>query len=122
MMLLFIPLVAALMRVLYLFAGRRYVEHLVFFLHVHTMFFLMATVTILLGRLADLWSWLAIVVLLASLAVWLYFPVYLYRAMRRVYRQGHALTAVKYVLLGGGYFVALIATVLGLLIFTAVTL
>jgi hypothetical protein len=39
MMLVFIPLVAAIMKVLYLFARRKYVEHLLFFLHVHTFFF-----------------------------------------------------------------------------------
>ena len=40
MMLVFIPIVAAIMKVLYLFARRKYVEHLLFFLHVHTLFFL----------------------------------------------------------------------------------
>ena len=48
-MLVFIPIVAAIMKVLYLFARRKYVEHLLFFLHVHTFFFLVALVTVLLG-------------------------------------------------------------------------
>ncbi len=51
MMLVFIPIVAAITRVLYLFAHRKYVEHLLFFLHVHTFFFLTAIVTLLLSLL-----------------------------------------------------------------------
>ncbi len=48
-----------------------------------------------------------------------FFLVYLYRAMREVYRQGHALTAVKYIVLGGSYFMAAILTLVGAVIFTA---
>jgi hypothetical protein len=59
---------------------------------------------------------------IASAVAWVYFPVYLYRAMRHVYRQGHALTAVKYVSLGFGYFVALLITLLGLFVVTVLTL
>lgn len=122
MMLVFIPLVAALMRVLYLFAHRKYVEHLVFFLHVHALFFLVAIVVVVLGRVVDFVPFLRWPVILVNLAAWVYFPVYLYRAMRHVYRQSHALTAVKYVLLGGGYVVALLTTLFGLVIVTAATL
>ena len=122
MMLVFIPLVAAWMRVLYLFARRKYVEHLVFFLHVHTFFFLTATLTMLLGRAAGLLPWLGWPVFAVSLVAWLYLPVYLFLAMRHVYKQGRALTAVKYVLLGGGYLASLVMTLLGLVIVTAVTL
>lgn len=39
MMLVFIPVIAVIMRALYLFARRKYVEHLLFFAHVHTLFF-----------------------------------------------------------------------------------
>lgn len=46
LMLVFIPIVAAIMKALYLFARRKYVEHLLFFLHVHTFFFLVALPTI----------------------------------------------------------------------------
>jgi hypothetical protein len=122
MMLVFIPLVAALMRVVYLFARRKYVEHLVFFLHLHALFFVTGIVVILLAWAADLVSWLWWPVLLLQLVGWGYFPVYVYRAMRHVYRQGHALTAVKYVSLGFGYFVALLITVMGLFAVTVATL
>jgi hypothetical protein len=122
MMLVFIPLVAAIMKVLYLFARRKYVEHLVFFLHVHTFFFFSGVVVIVLGLAARWLPWLEGPVLLATIAAWIYFPIYVYLAMRRVYAQGHALTAVKYVMLGGSYFFAFLLTLLGLIVYTAVTL
>jgi hypothetical protein len=121
-MLVFIPIVAALMRVLYLFAGRKYVEHLLFFVHVHTFFFVVAAVTLLLSRLPALAPWLESPVRIVGWVVWTYFPIYLFAAMRHVYRQRYALTAVKYVLLGGGYFFAFLMTLLGLTIYTAMTL
>jgi hypothetical protein len=121
MMLVFIPLVAAIMKVLYLFARRRYVEHLLFFLHVHTFFFLTALVTMLLGGVALIpgLKWPVGIVMMVS---WIYFPVYLYLAMRHVYVQGHALTSVKYIVLGGSYFFAFVLTLLGLVVYTAATL
>jgi hypothetical protein len=122
MMLVFIPLVAAIMKVLYLFARRKYVEHLLFFLHVHTFFFLTALVWILLGRGAALMPWLEWPARIVGLAAWIYFPIYLYLAMRRFYAQGHALTSVKYIVLGGSYVFAFALTLLGLVVYTAATL
>ena len=122
MMLVFIPVVAALMKILYLFARRKYVEHLLFFLHIHTFFFVTTTVTLLLALSARVLPLLEWPVRVVEWAAWIYFPVYLFVAMRHVYRQGYLLTAIKYVLLGGGYFVALLTTLLGTIVYTAVTL
>jgi hypothetical protein len=122
MMLVFIPIVAALMKVLYLFARRKYVEHLVFFLHLHTFFFLIALVTLVTGRTAERLAWFEWPATIVGYAAWIYFPVYVYVAMRRVYAQGHAMTMAKYLTLGVGYFLAFMLTLLGLIVFTAVTL
>jgi hypothetical protein len=121
-MLVFIPIVAAIMKLLYLFARRKYVEHLLFFVHVHTFFFLVALVTVLLSGLLTLAPAERFTVPIVRIAAGLYFFVYLYQAMREVYRQGHGLTTVKYVVLGGSYFAAAILTVLGAVFFTAMTL
>ena len=121
-MLVFIPIVAAIMKLLYLFTRRKYVEHLLFFVHVHTFFFLVALLTVLLSGLLAVVPALEIPILIVGGALWLYFLVYLYLAMREVYGQGHGLTAVKYVVLGGSYFAAAILTLLGAVIFTAFTL
>jgi hypothetical protein len=121
MMLVFIPIVAAIMRVLYLFARRKYVEHLLFFAHVHTFFFVLAIATAIvwaLPRFAPVLVWPALVVTAAAV---MWFLVYVYRAMRHVYAQGHALTAVKYVALGLSYVVALMYTLVATIVITAVT-
>jgi hypothetical protein len=55
-------------------------------------------------------------------AIVIYFPVYLYLAMRHVYAQGHALTAVKYVVLGGSYVAAFMLTLLITIVVTALTI
>jgi len=121
-MLVFIPIVAAIMKLLYLFTRRKYVEHLLFFLHVHTFFFLAALVTVLLSGVLALAPAVDVTVPIVVAAASLYFLVYLYRAMREVYGQGHGLTTVKYVVLGGSYFAAAILTLLGAVFFTAATL
>lgn len=122
MMLVFIPIAAAIMKLLYLLSNRKYVEHVLFFAHVHTFFFLLATIAALLAastRLPFVPDWAAPVLLSAA---GLYFFVYLYAAMRRVYGQSHARTAAKYVALGGSYLLALSVTLMVTVIMTALSL
>jgi hypothetical protein len=79
------------------------------------LFFLLAFATLLVWeaeRLAPILVWPGRIVVSAAAA---YFLVYLYLAMRHVYAQGHVLTAVKYVVLGGSYAAAFMT-----LFFTAV--
>ncbi len=121
-MLVFIPIVAAIMKMLYLFTRRKYVEHLLFFMHVHTFFFLVALVTVLISGFLMLAPAARFTVPIVRAAAGVYFFVYLYQAMREVYSQGHGLTTVKYVVLGGSYFAAAILTLLGAVLFTAMTL
>lgn len=122
MMFLFIPVVATIMKGLYPLAGKKYVEHLLFLLHFHAFFFLLAGFTWLASSLAGLLpmpSWPVTLLLVAS---WLYLPAYLFVAMRRVYGQGRIVTAIKYALLGAGYFTSLAITFGGVGIYTALTL
>ena len=121
-MLVFIPIIAGIMKLLYLFARRKYVEHLLFFVHVHTFFFLAALATVLLSGVLTLAPAAGFTVPIVSAAAGLYFFVYLYRAMREVYAQSRWLTTVKYVVLGGSYFAAAVVTLLGAVIVTAFTL
>ena len=121
-MLVLIPIVAAIMKLLYLLTRRKYVEHLLFFVHVHTFFFLVALAMVLLASVLVLVTGIEAMVAITGGAALLYFFVYLYMAMREVYRQHHALTAVKYVVLGVTYFGAAMLTLIGAIIFTAFTL
>jgi hypothetical protein len=122
MMFLFIPIVAAGMKLLYPLARRKYVEHLLFFLHFHAFFFLLATLGLLLSFLASVAPVLDFPAGVLWGVGWIYLPIYLFVAMRRVYAQGRLATAGKYVLLGGGYFFALVCTFVGVIVYTALTL
>ena len=94
-----LPLMALALKMLYPLSKRYYVEHLLFVLHFHAFFFLILTLQILFSRMA---GWLAFPELIINLSVFvvsLYVPVYLYKAMRRVYSQGRAITILKYFIL-----------------------
>ena len=127
MMFIFLPLIAAVMGVLYLRSGRYYVEHLLFVVHFHAFFFLAGIVVILLDRFADMLSGGAAEAVTVAqgflgVALMFYVPVYLLKAMRRVYEQSWWKTIPKFVLLGLAYLFSLIFTVLGLLFYTALSL
>jgi hypothetical protein len=128
MMFIFLPLIALVMFTLYLGSGRYYVEHLLFFVHYHSFFFLAGIAVLLLDNLA---SWFVgtraegafdAAQGLLGFALMIYIPYYLYRAMRRVYGQGRIVTLVKYSLLFVGYLVFMTLTLVGLLAYTALTL
>ena len=99
-MFLFLPLMAALMMLLYLRPRRYYVQHLLLLVHDHACVFLVLMLGWLCGRLLPRGAdWL-------NLLVFFYLTWYLFRSMRVVYRQGRALTLVKFVVLGFFYLVA----------------
>jgi hypothetical protein len=128
MMFIFLPMIAALMFLLYLGSGRYYIEHLLFFVHYHAFFFLCGLAIVVLSRLGTLLhdytisDWLGRAENLLIFVLFFYVPFYLYRAMRTVYGQGRFFTVVKFSLLGVGYLVFMTLTAVGLLFYTALTL
>jgi Protein of unknown function (DUF3667)/Domain of unknown function (DUF4286) len=127
MMFMFLPLIALVMTVLYLRSGRYYVEHLLFFLHYHAFFFLAGIVVLLLDRIGAATTgavsgFFGTAEELVIFALLFYVPIYLFRAMRRVYGQGRIWTATKFSALVISYLVCLVLTGLGLLFYTALTL
>ena len=123
MMFLFLPLLALALKVLYLGSGRYYVEHLLFTVHYHAFFFLIVTLTIFVHasqELLHLPDWL---VGIFTAGVILYTqPVYLYKALRRVYQQGHIATFIRWALLSLAYIAAFFTTMAVTFIYTALTL
>ena len=125
---LLLPIYALFLKLLYVRSGRYYVEHLLFFVHVHAFFFLGS----LLIALLDLFVLLPLghamrtaVELLSGLAVnalVIYSPYYLYRAMRNVYGQERLITLFKVACLGVGYLLFLSMTSTALLLYTALGL
>lgn len=106
-MFLFLPLLAAAMRLMYWRPPHYYVEHLLLLVHNHAFVFLIVLLGWPLSTLLPVGgSWLRI-------AVVLYIPWYMYRSMRVAYGQGRALTVGKlaglsfFYLVSGGIMLAL---------------
>ena len=122
MMIVFLPLLALSMKVLYLFSRRYYVEHLLFFVHYHAFGFLLLTLLALSDVLAEsipTYSFIDTVLFSAGI---IYLFVYLFKAMRRVYAQSWMITACKYLVLGCCYIVFLALSFTGTAIYTALSL
>lgn len=107
-----LPLVALLFKFWYLFNRRYYMEHLIHALHNHAFLFVVFTLTLVAdslaewqdpagtGRIAEAASWFTIVML------W-WIPLYLLISLKTVYRQGWAMTFVKFSVIGISYTVLL---------------
>ena len=112
-----LPFMALVLKGLYPLSRRYFVEHLLFFVHFHAFFFLILTLQILFSRLASLiWVPEPISVLIIVAASF-YIPVYLYKAMRVVYGQGHFMTLSKYMIMSVAYSIGAMFTMMGALLF-----
>lgn len=98
-----LPLMALALKVLYPLSKRYYVEHLLFILHYHAFFFLILTLQILFARFGALTGIHEAATDTVLIGASLYIPVYLFRAMQRVYKQGSLITAFKFTILGLSY-------------------
>ena len=117
-----LPLMALVLKVLYPLSKRYYAEHLLFVVHYHAFLFLVLTVDILFTRFVQLVQLPGVVSTLSGWAVAIYIPVYLFKALRRVYGQGRAITFVKFLLLVMAYFFGLLVILLFVLLYTAMSL
>jgi hypothetical protein len=112
---------AMVLKLLYPLSRRYFVEHLLFFVHFHAFFFLMLVLQIVFAGITDLLGpedgaiqgLSTLIIVIASF----YIPVYLYKAMRHVYGQGHVITLFKYVILLVAYLTGATITMLGALLF-----
>ena len=104
-----LPVFALILKLLYWRRRRRYLEHMVFGLHIHAYSFVLFIIANLLGLAVfksltavtgyDFEKWDGAFQALANIAV----CVYLFIAMRRVYQQGRTKTTLKFLLLLGIY-------------------
>lgn len=104
-LILLLPLMALVLKALYPLSRRFYVEHLLFFVHLHAFLFLLLTLQILFVRAATALALPDAIIALLIIPSALYAPVYLFVAMRRVYGQGRFVTFLKYILLLIAYFI-----------------
>ncbi|MCU0988655.1 MAG: hypothetical protein MUE63_03465, partial [Xanthomonadales bacterium] len=114
-MFVLLPIVALLFKFWYLFAGKYYIEHLIFALHNHSFLFVVLLISLLFGALAD-WAepagagriTTASTLLNGAMGVWV--PVYFLVSLKRVYQQGWLMTVTKYCLIGISYVLLLSLT------------
>lgn len=121
-MFVFVPVVALVHLLLYWRPRHPYVEHLVFFLHLHAFFFSVLTLMALLSRLG---TWVPALHGLAAVLfppLQLTVPVYLLIALKRVFARGWPLTVVKGAALVIAYSVLLACTMSAVFIYTALQL
>ena len=119
MMFVFLPLVAAVMLLLYWVPRRYYVEHLVFVLHNHAALFLAMTLPVVLSAIGRLLPAAQRAARLAGIALVGYAVWYVYRAMRRYYGQGRMITVLKVGAVGIAYLAFLGVTLVGTLLASA---
>jgi hypothetical protein len=95
---LFLPLLAVVMKLMYWRPRRYYVEHLLFFVHVHAFLFLLFSLIWVVEGFASktLIGWL-------STLTGIYLTYYIYAALRTVYGQGRLRTFAKFVVLVFAY-------------------
>ena len=116
-----LPFIALVLKALYPLSRRYFVEHLLFFIHFHAFFFLLLTLQILFSRLTSLLHLPEAISILILVVASFYIPVYLYKAMRLVYGQGHFFTFVKYIALVVAYLAGATFTMMGALLFALVS-
>lgn len=104
----YLPIFALFIWLLYVRRPFNYMEHLIFAFHVQTTFFVVMGFALLLDIIFDTSYFSGIIILL--------FLFYLYKAMRRFYRQRRFKTIVKFILLNGIFFIlAIAATIISVL-------
>jgi hypothetical protein len=120
MVLCCIPLFALVLKILYVFKRRYYIEHLIFALHTHAFVFLSTVVIIGIGFLL---AWKAppaftpLVCTFLGLAVLIQLQI----AIRKVYRQNWFATFFKFVL-GSMIYLVLLAVAFGVTAFVTLLL
>lgn len=124
MMFFLLPLFALILKLLYLFSKRYYMEHLILALHTHAFIFVMLMLWIpldMLDTLAGLPAWLDRVIswVISAWLIWIF--VYLLLCQKRFYQQRWPVTIGKYLLTGFLYNVMLLLAVFGLILASVMT-
>lgn len=103
-----LPVFALLLKIMYVFKRRLYMEHLIVALHSHA--FLCAALLVIVG-LADIGALFTAGSVfeqfteLCIFAMMCWMPIYLLLMQKRVYRQGWIMTLLKYFVLGNLYLI-----------------
>ena len=107
-MFVLVPLFAGMLKLFYVFRRRLYMEHLIVALHSHAFMFLSLLLIITAGMLST-WLrphavWASDTMRWVQTLLMLWVPAYLLIMQKRVYRQGWAMTLLKFWFIGWFYF------------------
>lgn len=122
MMFIFLPILALVNKLLYLRSRRFYVEHLLFFVHLHVFLFLALSAIIIGNGVFALVPGGVRPPAIVSTVVTLALFAYVYLAMRRVYGQGRFKTFIKFGFLFFAYTISLAITTVSTVLYSALTL
>ncbi|GGA79452.1 hypothetical protein GCM10011521_17140 [Arenimonas soli] len=103
-----LPLFAVLLKIMYFFKKRLYMEHLIVALHSHSFLCGGLLIVVILDALSEwtsAWAWLSRPLGWLEIALLCWMPVYLLLMQKRVYGQGWIMTILKYWVLGTCYLV-----------------
>jgi hypothetical protein len=107
LMFILLPIFALLLKLMFIFSKRLYMEHLTVALHSHSFIFFTILLVELLNIFFD-YSETALPLLTGTIefaikALLIWIPIYLFMMQKRVYKQGYFFTFVKYVFIGSAY-------------------
>lgn len=105
LLIIMLPIIALASKIFYPLSRRYYVEHLLFYTHFHSFAFLLLLIIMLLSWALPHVPLLSVNTTLLGVAGGLYSVFYLYRAMRRVFRQGRIATLFKLFLIWMSYLI-----------------
>ena len=114
LMFILLPLFAVLLKIMFIFSKRLYMEHLTVALHSHSFIF----IAVLLSEMLDLLDeYLAatspnlasfVSVVAGGLLLWI--PIYLFIMQKKVYKQGYFFTLMKFSIIGTIYSMMILVT------------
>jgi hypothetical protein len=107
---LMLPLFALLLKIMFIFKRRLYMEHLVVALHSHAFLMLAILLLIMFNDISawfSAYAWVTVPLAILSTALWIWMPIYLFLMQKRVYQQGWILTFIKYTIIGNCHIVLL---------------
>ncbi|MBN4075096.1 DUF3667 domain-containing protein [Gammaproteobacteria bacterium AH-315-E17] len=122
MMFVCVPLLAVFMKVLYLFKNRKYIEHLMFLFHTHSFIFLVVILNVSIIKISGPFPIVenSIAPLVATL--WIYAVIYIFIALKKVYRQNFFMTSFKMIMLFPSYSICLALSFASGLFLTFITI
>ena len=105
-----LPIFALLLKLMFIFKRRLYMEHLIVALHSHAFLMLSILMLILFNDMTTWFSetaWVTVPFGILTTLLWIWMPIYLFLMQKRVYQQGWILSFIKYAIIGNFYIVLL---------------